>query len=256
MPVRYAEERFGFHSKPLHFCSHKMQKRTTIVRQNRSIPEFVYCNQLESVTFREYGRVIQNMARHLLTIEERERRTRMAITLVELMKQLNPVVGEPNDYYQKLWDHLHVMTGYKLDVDSPFPKPDSEVLVKKPRPVPYRTGEARFRHYGRGIELLVSQAIELPTEEERENASVYLCRLMKTFVLTHSKDMVEDSVVIENLRKLSGGKLVLDPEKVAAQNLLSINAREILHSHPGGHRPVQNQSRNRNARHHHHKRRR
>ena len=95
--------------------------------------KFSYANEQENVTFREYGRNIQNMARHLLTIEDREKRGRMAITLVELMKQLNPVVGEPNDYYQKLWDHLHVMTEMKLDVETPFPKPDDEVLVKKPR---------------------------------------------------------------------------------------------------------------------------
>lgn len=190
-------------------------------------PEFHYANELENVTFREYGRNIQNMARHLLTIEDRDKRTRMSVTLVELMKQLNPVTGEPNDYYQKLWDHLHVMTGLQLDVDSPFPKPDSETLVKKPGPVPYRVGDARFKNYGRTIEKLVAQAIELPTEEERENASIYLCRMMKTFSLLHSKDMPDDAVVVENLRKLSHGKLVLNLEKIAAGNLLSINSKEL-----------------------------
>jgi hypothetical protein len=232
-----------------------MEKRTSITTPK---PHFQYANELENVTFREYGRNIQGMARHLLTIEDRERRNRMAITLVELMKQLNPVVGEPNDYYQKLWDHLYVMTEMKLDVDGPFPKPDNEILVKKPMQVPYRKGDARFKHYGRSLELMVEQAMALPTEEERENASIYLCRLMKTFVLTHSKDLVEDNVVIENLKKLSNGKLVLDPEKVAANNLLSINPKEILQSTlQGGSR--QNNGggqRNRNQRHHQHKRRR
>jgi len=221
--------------------------------------QFTYANEQEAVTFREYGRNIQNMASHLLTIDDREKRTRMAITLVELMKQLNPVVGEPNDYYQKLWDHLHVMTGMQLEVDIPFPKPDDAVLVKKPRTVPYRVGDARFKHYGRSIELLVQQAIELPTEEERENASIYLCRLMKMFVLSHSKDMVEDSVVIENLRKLSNGKLILDGEKVSANNLLSINPKDILQApHSGGQRYSGGggQRNNRNQRHNQHKRRR
>ena len=173
---------------------------------------FHYANELEQVTFREYGRNIQNMVKHLLTIEDRAIRTRMSITLVELMKQLNPVVGEPNDYYHKLWDHLHVMAGMNLDVDSPFPKPETDVLVKKPMTVPYRIGSARFKHYGRNIEKLVEQAIALPTEEERENASIYLCRLMKIFVLSHSKELVDDAVVVENLRKLSNGKLLLDLE--------------------------------------------
>lgn len=220
-------------------------------RLNSSLakPEFHYANEQELVTFREYGRNIQNMARHLLTIEDREKRSRMSVTLIELMKQLNPVVGEPNDYYQKLWDHLFVMTGLELDVDSPFPKPDSEVLVKKPGPVPYRVGEARFKHYGRNIEKLVALAIELPTEAERENASLYLCRMMKMFVLMHSKDMLDDAVVVESLRKLSNGKLILDLEKIAAGNLLSVNAKDYQplpqqrsHSGQGGqHRNHKNQ---------------
>jgi hypothetical protein len=118
-------------------------------------------------------------------------------------------------------------------------------------------GDARFKHYGRSIEMLVQQAIELPTEEERENASVYLCRLMKMFVLSHSKDMVEDSVVIENLRKLSNGKLILDAEKVAAMNLLSINPKDILQApYSNSQRQGNSGQRNRNQRHHQHKRRR
>ncbi len=219
---------------------------------------FVYTNQLESVTFREYGRNIQNMARHLLTIEDRERRTKMAITLVELMKQLNPVVGEPNDYYQKLWDHLYVMTHMQLDVDSPFPKPESDTLIRKPRPVPYRTGSARFKHYGKNIEILIEQAKAIQNEEEKEQAMLFLGRMMKVFVFTHSKEMPEDVVVIENLKTLSKGTLVLDPEKVAAYNLLSINPKEIMQNNPGGGQTQRyggQHNRNRGGHKHHKKRR-
>lgn len=230
-----------------------MQQSTSI---RRSTSEFEYANQWETVTFREYGRNIQNMARHLLTIEDREKRTKMAISLVELMKQLNPVVGEPNDYYQKLWDHLHVMAQMKLDVDSPFPKPETDVLVKKPQTVPYGNGVARFKHYGKNIESLVAQAIELPNEEERENASIFLCRMMKMFVFTHSKDMVDDAVVVENLKKLSQGKLSLDLEKVASQNLLSINPKEIMANAPSQGTTHRSQNRNKGHNKHFHKRRR
>lgn len=219
-------------------------------------PDFQYANQLENVTFREYGRNIQNMARHLLTIEDREKRTKMAISLVELMKQLNPVVGEPNDYYQKLWDHLHVMANMELEVDSPFPKPETDVLVKKPQTVPYGSGSARFKHYGKNIEKLVALALEIENEEEREQACISLCRMMKMLVLTHSKDMVDDAVVIENLKKLSDGKLVLDLEKVAAMNLLSINTREIMANAPSqGHTRTQ-PNRNKTQHKHFQKRRR
>ena len=221
--------------------------------------EFHYANEQETVTFREYGRNIQNMARHLLTIDDREKRSRMSITLIELMKQLNPVIGEPNDYYQKLWDHLYVMTDLKLDVDGPFPKPDTEILVKKPQTVPYKIADARFKHYGKNIELLVKQAMEVQDPEEQEQASIYLCRLMKLFVLGHSKDMIEDSVVIDNLKKLSGGKLVLDGEKVASLNLLSINPKDVIQqpqSQAGRQGGGYGQRNNRNQRFQNNKRRR
>ena len=235
--------------------AHSSMERRPFTHNRTPAPahSFHYANELENVSFREYGRNIQNMARHLLTVDDREKRTRMAITLVELMKQLNPVSGEPNDYYQKLWDHLYVITGMQLDVDGPFPKPDSEILVKKPNTVPYLKGESRFRHYGRGIEELVRKAIELKDEEEKEQAAIYICRLMKLFVLTNSKEMLEDSVALESLRKLSNGKLVLDSEKVAAFNLLSLNPKEITQAIPSNqNRP----GKNRNQRHFQHKRRR
>lgn len=228
--------------------SHTAPRRTQLV-------EFEYANQMEPVIFREYGRNIQNMARHLLTIDDKEKRNKMALSLVELMKQLNPVVGEPNDYYQKLWDHLHVMTGLQLEVDSPFPKPETDVLVKKPQPVPYGIGHARFKHYGKNIESLIAQAVELPTEEERENAAIFLCRMMKMLVLTHSKDMVDDAVVIENLKKLSHGKLSLDLEKVAAMNLLSINPKEILANAPSQGTAPRHQHRHKGNKHFHKRRR-
>lgn len=220
---------------------------------SRAAIAFHYANELENVNYREYGRNIQNMARHLLTVEDREKRTRMAITLVELMKQLNPVSGEPNDYYQKLWDHLHVIAGMKLDVDSPFPKPDNAVLIKKPLPVPYIKGEARSRHFGRGIEELISKAIAVEDAEEREQVCTYICRLMKVLVLTNSKEMLEDSVALENLRRLSGGKLSLDPGKVAAENLLSLNPKDLTQAIPSN---QQRSGKNRNQRNFQHKRRR
>ena len=231
-----------------------MERRPfTNTRRPQTPHSFQYSNELESVHYREYGRNIQNMARELLLVDDREKRTRMAITLVELMKQLNPVSGEPNDYYQKLWDHLYVITGMQLDVDGPFPKPDSAVLVKKPQPVPYLKGEARSRHFGRGIEELIKKAIEIEDEAEREQVCIYICRLMKVLVLTNSKEMLEDSVALENLRRLSGGKLNLDSAKVAAENLLSLNPKDITQAIPSN---QQRSGKNRNQRNFQHKRRR
>jgi hypothetical protein len=103
------------------------------------------------------------------------------------------------------------------------------------------------------IEELIKKAIEVEDEAEREQVCIYICRLMKVLVLTNSKEMLEDSVALENLRRLSGGKLNLDSAKVASENLLSLNPKEITQAIPSN---QQRSGKNRNQRNFQHKRRR
>ena len=81
----------------------------------------------------EYGRNVQKMVDHLLTIEDRETRSKFAAGIVSLMSTLNPSLKAVEDYEHKLWDHLHQIAEFKLDVDSPYPKPSEEEMKKKPR---------------------------------------------------------------------------------------------------------------------------
>lgn len=164
----------------------------------------------ENLTLKEYGRNIDKLVAFVKTVEDKEKRDKYAATLVELMKQINPNVKDSNDYHQKVWDDIFIIAGFDLDAESPFPKPDSEILVRKPNRVPYKSNEIRFRHYGRNVEIMISQAIEMEVEEERQGAIIAIGRLMKSFCLTWNKDSVEDRVILEHMKKLSGGKLTID----------------------------------------------
>lgn len=95
-----------------------------------------YNTQRSKLVVPEYGRNIQKMAMHLLTIDDREKRSRMAKTLVQIMGVLHPEVKDTPDARQKLWDHLHIITDFQLDIDSPFPKPSKEMLEKNHLPCP------------------------------------------------------------------------------------------------------------------------
>ncbi len=175
------------------------------------------------IMLREYGRNIHKLAAHLLTIEDREARTRSAHTLVELMRQLNPNVRDSQEYTQNLWDHLFIMTDFQLDVDSPFPMPEPSVLGRKPQRMDYPGSKIRYRHYGRNLQMLVEKVAELPADApERDGATVYLGRLMKTFYTIWNKDGVDDEVIVEQLQALSRRKLTLSLERIKSQNLLEI----------------------------------
>lgn len=179
-----------------------------------------------TLILKEYGRNIQKLIDYLMTIEDRQKRSEDAHIMIELMKQINPAIKENQETSQKMWDDLFIMSDFKLDVDSPYPKPDRETLFKKPDPVEYKSSEIRFKHYGRNIELLIQKAILLEDPEEKEAAVIYIGRLMKSFHTIWNKENIDDNTILKNLIKLSNGQLSIELEKVQAGNLFNSFIKE------------------------------
>lgn len=175
---------------------------------------------------KEYGRNIQKLVNYVTTIEDKEKRTQYAHTLIDLMKQINPAMKEGPEYAQKLWDDLYIMSGFNLEVDSPYPMPEKDLLGKKPKRLDYHHHDIRYKHYGRNIELLIEKAIALEDGEEREGAIIYIGKLMKSFYASWNKDVIDDSVIIDNIKTLSKGKLEVSVEKVKESNLFDSSTKE------------------------------
>jgi hypothetical protein len=178
---------------------------------------------------KEYGRNIHNLVNFLLTIEDIEKRTQQAYTLVEVMKMVTPSVKDYPEYEQKLWDDIYIMSRFQLDLNGPYPKPEPTIVFRKPQRVPYPQENIRFKHYGKGIQRLVLKATELEEPEERESAIIHIGRLMKTFYLTWNKDNIDDKVIIANIKELSKGALEIDLEKVREFNLFDSSIKERNH---------------------------
>jgi hypothetical protein len=174
---------------------------------------------VEPIILKEYGRNIQNIVNYILTIEDKDRRSQFAKTLIELMRQINPSMRDAQDSYHKIWDHLYIMSDFKLDVDSPYPKPEMSIFDKKPMRVDYNMHLLYYKHYGRNIELLISKAIELKDKEEQDAAILYIGRLMKRFYASWNKENIDDAVIVEHLHQMSKNKLRIDVEKVKAEGL-------------------------------------
>lgn len=188
---------------------------------------FSYYTDLPNLLFKEYGRSIQGMVEHLLTVEDRKKRTEMAYNLVELMRKLHPQnIPDTLEDYQKLWDHLHIMAGFKLEIDGPFPTPDPSILNKKPKPVPYPDSYPRFKHYGYNVELIINKAKTIEDPQAKENAIIYLGRLMKNLSQVWNNNTAEDNLIIKQIGQLSKGALDIDADKVFAENLFESAAVE------------------------------
>jgi hypothetical protein len=213
-----------------------------------------YNTQREGIILKEYGRNVQKLVNYIRTIPDKEKRTKMATTLIELIKQLAPVVKEPHENPQRMWDDLYIIADFNLDIDNPFTTPDRTILFKKPRKMEYPQSEVRFKHYGKNVERLIKEAIKKEDPQEREEASIYLGKLMKTFHSNWNKETLDDSVIVKDLKNLSQGKLVLDLEKVREENLFEKLYRERKTPRPNDNRDNReggrdnNNNRNRNPR--------
>lgn len=180
-------------------------------RINESLDFEPYNSQRDHLRIPEYGRNIQRMVEFALTIEDREERNQCCRAILSVMGQLFPHLRDIEDYNHKLWDHLHIMSNFKLDVDSPYPKPDAVELDKAPEKVPYPEGEVRFGHYGRYVERFVEKCIAMEEGEEKQIFSLSIANLMKQNAMNWNRNTVTDDVIIKDLAHLSKGKIKLDP---------------------------------------------
>ena len=94
--------------------------------QERDVME--YNSERSDLIIPEYGRNIHNMVDYALTIEDREERNKVVKAIISVMGQLFPYLRDIVDYNHKLWDHLYIMSDFKLDVDSPYPIPKRETF--------------------------------------------------------------------------------------------------------------------------------
>jgi hypothetical protein len=155
----------------------------------------------------EYGRNIQQMVTHAMTIEDREERTRCVKTIINIMGNLFPYLRDVNDFKHKLWDHVMIMSDFKLDIDFPYEILQAENLYTRPESIPYKKSRIRYQHYGRTLEEMIEKVAEYEEGEEKNELIKLIANQMKKCFLTWNKEVVDDRKIFDDLRELSKGKL-------------------------------------------------
>jgi Domain of unknown function (DUF4290) len=157
----------------------------------------------------EYGRHVQDMALHLLTIKDRRERSKATEAVIQTMTQVHPYSKDSEELRRKLWDHLHLITGFKLDVDSPYEKPLPEAFQVKPERLKYPNTTIRHKHYGKIVDEMIKKAALMEDNEERDVLIAHIAALMKKGFMTWNKCTVDDNTIIKDLKEISKGKLIL-----------------------------------------------
>ena len=163
----------------------------------------------------EYGRSVQKMVDHALTIEDRAERQKCAETIIAIMESMFPnLKNELPDYKRKLWDHLAIMSDFALDIDYPVEIIKKETFTQPPTKIEYQKGEIRNRHYGRIVEEMIAHALTLEEGEERDCFVNLILIQMKKNYIAWNKDGVEDKRIIEDLKAYTKGAIDITDREI------------------------------------------
>ncbi|PCH71534.1 MAG: hypothetical protein COC06_00970 [Bacteroidales bacterium] len=173
----------------------------------------------------EYGRNVHKMVDFALTVEDKDERNRVVKSIIAIMGNMYPHLRDVSDFRHKLWDHIAIMSDFKIDIDSPYEAPTREKLAEKPDRLPYNNEKIRYRHYGRTVEVLIAKAIELEDQDKKNALILMIANHMKKSFLNWNKDSVPDEKIFKDLNELSKGKLEI-PERL---KLSEVREREYVH---------------------------
>lgn len=158
----------------------------------------------------EYGRSVQEMVDYAVGIEDRSERQRCAEAIIDIMWGMFPSFRDIKDFQVKLWDHLAYMSGYRLDVDYPYPVTRLDVTKQKPERIDYSNGGIGMRHYGKIVPELISRAASFPDGPERDQLIRLIAVQMKKDLLIWNKEMADDVRIVEDLRLFSNGSIQIE----------------------------------------------
>ena len=202
--------------------------------------EYDYNTNRKKLILPEYGRNIQKMVDHIMTIEDRDERNKAAKTIIAVMGNLNPHLRDINDFKHKLWDHLAIISDFKMDIDSPYELPKQEDLDAKPKKLEYNQKGIRYKHYGHSIVMMIDKAVEMEEGEEKKDLVKMIANHMKKSYLTWNREAVSDEAIFGDLKTLSGNKLEIDPElelsetkDILAKNIKKNRGKSELGEHKG-----------------------
>jgi len=207
------------------------------------IDSLEYNTERTGLIIPEYGRHIQKMVDQAINCIDKKERNKMAKAIIGVMGNLNPHLRDVPDFQHKLWDQLFIMSGFNLDVDSPFPKPSKEIYEEKPEKLNYPQNYPKYRFYGNNIKKMIDVAISWEEGEMKTELIYVIANHMKKCFLKWNKDSVDDVIIFNHIFELSDGKIKIDKNSkplTDSKDLISLSAKKFSKSPKKGKKPYRN----------------
>ncbi len=176
--------------------------------------ELSYNTQLEKITLSEYGRGVQEMVEHLKLEKDRDKRNILAHTVFKVMVNLNPEIKNQTNYEQTVWDHLHEIANYELDIDNDYPTPEPAAKEAAPENLGYKNVLSKYRYYGRNLIDMIDGAKDMEAGELKTMYINYIASFMVNSSRNWNEEDLTPEQVVVHLADLSQGKLQVDPDSL------------------------------------------
>lgn len=162
----------------------------------------------------EYGRHVQQMVDHCLTLESRQERNSCARAIIDTICRLFPQQRTNPEWRAKLWDHLAIMSDFKLDIDYPAEPVSPDDLTARPAKVPLPGHNVVSRVYGGNIMQMIEAAKKMPPDSpDTREFILLLANHMKKLLVAENPDIATDRRIFADLASLSGGNILLNPDE-------------------------------------------
>jgi len=167
-----------------------------------------YNTEREHLTIPEYGRHVHKMINHATSLTDKEEQQKCVDAIIAFMGQMNPHLRDVKEFTHKLWDHLHIMSDFKLDIKSPYPKPEAEKLEEKPEPMTYPSNKIRFSYYGNTIPTMIKTAMKMEGSEKEIMTGMIANQMKKSYIL-FNESSVDNNIIRLHLKQMSNDELKL-----------------------------------------------
>jgi hypothetical protein len=167
-----------------------------------------YNTEREQLIIPEYGRHVQKMINHATTLSNKVEQQKCVDAIIAFMGQMNPHLRDVKEFTHKLWDHLHIMSDFKLDIESPYVKPEIAKLEERPEKMTYPGNKIRFSYYGNTIETMIATAIKME-DDKKEILTGMIANQMKKSYILFNESSVDNNMIRLHLKQMSDNQLTL-----------------------------------------------
>ena len=206
-----------------------------------------YNTQRDKLMMPEYGRHVQEMVEYVMNIPDKDKRNEQIQAVVAVMGTLNPQLRDINDFKHKLWDHVHLISDFKIDIDSPYPIPTKASLSTKPEPIPLQKSPIKAAHYGRNIQNMIDVIAAREDDEVKTYMIKTLASYMKQQYLIWNKDTVSEETIFSDIVKLSDGRITI-PEGIHITTAVNNNSFQRNHQSRSNNHKQNNKGKGNNKR--------